>query len=57
MKKKDAAAVPVLVRIPPPLLKKLDAACEKQGHSRTFELCIRLGESFKRRAAAKEVKA
>jgi hypothetical protein len=53
VKKKTAAAVPVLVRIPQPLLKKLDTACEKKGHSRTFELCIRLGDSFKKSGAEK----
>lgn len=53
MKKKTSPAVPVLVRIPQPLLKKLDTACEKKGHSRTFELCIRLGDSFKKSGVEK----
>jgi hypothetical protein len=48
MKKKTPAPVPVLVRIPVVLLKKLDAACVAQGRSRTSELSIRLTESFKK---------
>lgn len=47
MKKKQAERVPVLVRVPPALLKKLDAASAAQGRSRTSEVCIRLAQTFK----------
>lgn len=51
MKKKAPAPVPVLVRVPPVLLRKLDASRTAQGRSRTSELCIRLADSFKREKA------
>lgn len=57
MKKKPPAPIPVLVRVPPILLKKLDAVSKAQGRSRTSEVCIRLAESFKRPKAAEKMVA
>lgn len=48
MKKQNIPPVPVLVRVPPTLLKKIDAASVAQGRSRTKEVCRRLAESFKK---------
>ena len=45
MQKPDAKNI--LVRVPVPLLKKLDKAAKAQGRSRTSEVCIRLADSLK----------
>lgn len=37
----------VLVTVPEPLLKKLDASARKQGRNRSAELCMRLTGSLK----------
>ncbi|WP_367846437.1 Arc family DNA-binding protein [Rhodoferax sp. WC2427] len=47
MKKPSKTPVPALLRLPPPLLKKLDAAARSQSRSRNAEACLRLSESFK----------
>lgn len=46
MKKTEARNI--LVRVPVPLLKKLDKAAKHQGRSRTSEVVIRLADSLKR---------
>lgn len=45
----------VLVTIPEPLLKRLDAAARQQSRNRSAELCVRLTDSFKRVRAEKVV--
>lgn len=47
-----AEAKNILVRVPVPLLKRLDRAAKSQGRSRTSEVCLRLADSFKRKAAS-----
>lgn len=49
----------ILVSVPEPLLKKLDAAARKQQRNRSSELCVRLADSLsnKRVAARSEVPA
>ncbi|MDP1530297.1 MAG: hypothetical protein Q8M05_13025 [Rhodoferax sp.] len=37
----------VLIRLPAPLLKKVDAAAKEQRRSRTAEVCLRLAASMK----------
>ena len=44
----------VLVTVPEPLLKKLDAAARKEGRNRSIELCLRLKSSL---TASKPAKA
>jgi hypothetical protein len=38
----------VLIRVPVPLLKKLDVAAARQRRSRAAEVCLRLTESLKK---------
>lgn len=45
MKKPDAKNI--LIRVPVPLLKRIDAAARAQSRSRTAEVCVRLAESLK----------
>jgi hypothetical protein len=45
---KKAEAKNILVRVPIPLLRKLDAAAKRQHRSRTAEVRVRLEESLKR---------
>lgn len=48
----------VLIRLPAPLLKKVDAAAKEQRRSRTAEVCLRLAASMKTtRAKAEKVAA
>lgn len=49
MKKADAKneSKAVLIRLPAPLLKKVDAAAKEQRRSRTAEVCLRLAASMK----------
>lgn len=37
----------VLIRVPTPLLKRVDAAAKQQHRSRTAEVCLRLADSLK----------
>lgn len=37
----------VLIRVPTPLLKRVDAAAKEQCRSRTAEVCLRLADSLK----------
>lgn len=37
----------ILIRVPVPLLKRLDAAARTQQRSRTKEVCVRLAASLK----------
>jgi len=41
----------VLIRLPAPLLKKVDAAAAAQRRSRTAEVCLRLADSLKKKGA------
>lgn len=43
----------VLLRVPAPLLKRVDAAARDQGRSRTAEVCMRLNESLRTERQAK----
>ena len=43
----------VLVSVPEPLLKKLDAVARRQDRDRSSELCRRLAESLKAHKAGK----
>lgn len=43
----------VLVVVPEPLLKKLDAAARKGSRNRSAELCVRLADSLKAKATGK----
>lgn len=45
MQKQDTKNI--LVRVPVPLLRKLDKAAKAQGRSRTSEVCIRLADSLR----------
>jgi hypothetical protein len=47
-KMKKVETKQVLIRMPAPLLKRIDAAATAQQRSRTAEVCIRLAESFKK---------
>ncbi len=49
MKKPEAKNI--LVRVPLPLLKKLDASAKRQHRSRTAEVRLRLEESLKKQEA------
>lgn len=49
--KKAVDRVPVLVRIPSSLLKKLDRERERNSRSRTAEVCLRLTSSFRKAKA------
>ncbi len=40
--------IPVLVRMPPALLRKLDAVAKTEHRSRNSEACLRLAKSFKK---------
>lgn len=42
----------VLIRVPVPLLKRVDAAAAAQRRSRAAEVCLRLTESLKKKAEA-----
>lgn len=42
----------VLLRVPAPLLKRVDAAAKEQRRTRTAEVCVRLAESLKKRKSA-----
>lgn len=53
MKKTDDKQV--LIRLPVPLVKRLDAAAKKQQRSRTAEIRIRLAESLAARKAGATV--
>ena len=48
MKKVDDKQV--LIRLPGPMVKKLDAAAKRHERSRVAEIRIRLGESLKRKS-------
>lgn len=50
-----ASSRKILVALPEPLVKKLDAAAKKSERSRTAEVRTRLAESFK--AAARPARA
>lgn len=39
--------IPVLVRMPPALVRKLEATAKSQHRSRNTEACLRLADSFK----------
>ena len=47
MKKQTPTPIPVLIRVPPALLKKVDKQAEKQHRSRTAEVCLLLEQSLK----------
>lgn len=51
---KEEKLIPVLVRIPPSLVRKLDKAAVPEGRSRNVEVRMRLLKSFKidKKAAA-----
>ena len=51
MKKTESKQV--LIRVPVPLLKRLDAAAEAQRRSRAAEVCLRLEVSLKQVKTAK----
>lgn len=40
--------IPVLVRMPPALLRKLEAVAKAEHRSRNSEACLRLAKSFKK---------
>jgi Arc-like DNA binding dprotein len=44
----DKKAIPVLVRMPPALLRKLEAVAKTENRSRNREACLRLANSFKK---------
>jgi hypothetical protein len=39
--------VPILIRVPPALLKKIESAARSEQRTRNAEACRRLAESFK----------
>lgn len=51
--KKRVESRQVLLRVPAPLLKRVDAAAKDQGRSRTAEVCMRLTESLRVERQAK----
>lgn len=51
MSKKSTTFKPILLRVPEPLLKRIDKEAEKEGRSRTSEICQRLQRSLKKTEA------
>ena len=45
----EKKSVPVLVRMPPALARKLEATAKSQHRSRNAEAVLRLADSFKKR--------
>lgn len=43
--------IPVLVRMPPSLVRKLEAEARAQHRSRNAEVCLRIADSFKAKKA------
>ncbi|MEQ1660294.1 MAG: hypothetical protein ABL896_16120 [Hylemonella sp.] len=54
MKNPVKALVPVLIRMPPALLKRLDSAASVQRRSRAAEVCLRLEQSLKLKAVTEQ---
>jgi hypothetical protein len=50
MELKKTEAKNILVRLPVPLVKKLDRAARQHGRSRTSEVTLRLSETFQRKS-------
>lgn len=54
MKKPAKSLVPVLIRMPPALIKRLDSAASVQRRSRAAEVCVRLEQSLKAKRVERE---